>query len=99
MPTQERPPATPSTAMSLPESSSPIPSILLSLAPTRSATTSTDLSGNSAARVTRAVVVQAQQGTGGGGGGATGLAWVLLLAFATLLSRLNPNWRLRSKAS
>jgi hypothetical protein len=59
----------------------------------------TDLSGNSAAPVTRTVRVQARQGTGGGGGGATGLEFALLLAFVTVLSRLRPGWRLRSNAS
>jgi hypothetical protein len=58
----------------------------------------TDLSGNSAVRVTRTVQIQAQQGTGGGGGGATGFEWLLLLASATLLSRLRPTRRLRSDA-
>ncbi len=58
----------------------------------------TDLSGNSAVRVTRTVQIQAQQGTGGGGGGATGVGWLLLLASATLLSRLRPMRRLRSDA-
>jgi hypothetical protein len=59
----------------------------------------TDLSGNSAAPVTRTVRVQARQGTGGGGGGAAGLEFALLLAFVAVLSRLTPRWRLRSNAS
>jgi hypothetical protein len=59
----------------------------------------TDSSGNNAVRVTRTVQIQAQQGSGGGGGGVTGFVWVLLLAFATLLSRLHPNLRLRRYAS
>jgi hypothetical protein len=59
----------------------------------------TDLSGNSAAPVTRTVRVQARQGTGGGGGGAAGLEFALWLAFVTVLSRLGPRWRLRSNAS
>ncbi len=57
----------------------------------------TDTSGNSAARVTRAVQVEAQQnttGSGGSGGGASGFGWVLFLALATLLSR-HPAWRVR----
>jgi hypothetical protein len=59
----------------------------------------TDLSGNTAVRVTRTVQVQARQGSGGGGGGATGLEFALLLAFVTVLSRLYPRRRLRSNAS
>jgi len=47
----------------------------------------TDLSGNSAQRVTRTVRVQAREQIGGGGGGAVSLELVLLLAFAAVLRR------------
>jgi hypothetical protein len=59
----------------------------------------TDLSGNTASPVTRTVRVQAREGTGGGGGGAAGFEFALLLAFATVLSRLHLRWRRRSNPS
>ena len=45
----------------------------------------TDLSGNTAAPVTRTVRVQVQEGTGGGGGGSIGAELLVLLALAAAL--------------
>ena len=45
----------------------------------------TDLSGNSAAPITRTVRIQAQEGTGGGGGGSIGAELLVLLALAAAL--------------